>query len=67
VVDLKRRRTADQMRHISPAAMAGVGQNNSAKGRRRACRQSSRIRVRTRAREKERLNGLGRTRWVGQT
>jgi hypothetical protein len=31
-VDLKRRRTADQMRRISPAAMAGVGRNNSAKG-----------------------------------
>jgi hypothetical protein len=31
-VDLKHRRTADQMRRISPAAMAGVGRNNSAKG-----------------------------------
>ena len=37
------------------------------RGRRCARRQSSRVRVRTRAREKERLNGLGRTRWVGQT
>jgi hypothetical protein len=48
--DLNRRRVAVQMRHISPAAMAGVGRNNSAKGRRRVRRQSSRVRVRTRAR-----------------
>jgi hypothetical protein len=48
--DLNRRRAAVQMRHISPAAMAGVGRNNSAKGRRRVRRQSSRVRVRTRAR-----------------
>ena len=48
--DLNRRRVAVQMRHISPAAMAGVGRNNSAKGRRRVRRHSSRVRVRTRAR-----------------
>jgi hypothetical protein len=30
-VDLKRRRTAVQMHHISPAAMAGVGRSKSAK------------------------------------